>query len=226
MTDGWYYVDGDARRGPVTLAELAARLSAKPQPYDVVVWRPGLESWQRAENVAGVAAALAAGPDHASRRAPEPAGAAELIGIRGWLILLALWQLLATSMMFVSIARYYAAMDSSVMRQFPITLAGEVLLNVAMAMLYAATSILFLSKSTQFPQFFVYQVVAAVLLVPVATVWTGLAMGLESGRSAVTIMLDSIDPHQVRQATFAAIFGTIWILYLKKSRRVANTFAR
>jgi hypothetical protein len=226
MTDSWYYMDGDARRGPVTLAELAVRLSAKPQPYDIVVWRPGLGSWQRAENVAAVAAALAAGPDHSSPRPPEPAGTAELIGIRGWLILLALWQLFASSMMFVLIGRYYATMDSSIMRQFPVTLAGEVLLNVAMAMLYVATSILFFSKSTRFPQFFVYQVVAAVLVVPVGTIWTGLAMSLESGRSAVTIMLESIDPHEVRRAISAGIFGTIWILYLNKSRRVANTFVR
>lgn len=48
MEPRWYYLDGEARRGPFSTNDLIAALVATPEPRLVKVWREGLQDWQRA----------------------------------------------------------------------------------------------------------------------------------------------------------------------------------
>lgn len=51
MSSGdWFYIEGDARRGPVSQAELAGLLQTK-LPTDTLVWQEGLAEWSRADRI-------------------------------------------------------------------------------------------------------------------------------------------------------------------------------
>lgn len=47
----WFYLDGEQRRGPVTVEELVNALVASPSPRNVRIWREGMPDWQDAGSV-------------------------------------------------------------------------------------------------------------------------------------------------------------------------------
>src|SRR5262249_4546542 len=113
MSDQWYYADGDTARGPLSAGDLVAALAQRPDPRRTLLWRHGFSEWQPAVLVAEIAGRLPPPPkpppppppdpptlppqtaDSAGMEAPTADGAAKLIGIEGWLALLAVVQLLA-----------------------------------------------------------------------------------------------------------------------------------
>lgn len=44
----WYYLDGDQRRGPMSVEDLARGLLEKPNPHRALVWHDGMADWQPA----------------------------------------------------------------------------------------------------------------------------------------------------------------------------------
>ncbi len=65
MRERWFFVQGERRRGPFSLAELVTALQGEPDPRSVLVWRKGLRHWTLAEVVPELARQLArpSGPD-------------------------------------------------------------------------------------------------------------------------------------------------------------------
>lgn len=49
--EGWFYVHGGLRHGPLSLDALLDRILSGQVPGTVSVWRAGLERWQPAEDV-------------------------------------------------------------------------------------------------------------------------------------------------------------------------------
>ena len=103
MSDQWYYADGDTARGPLSAGDLVAALARRPDPRRTLLWRHGFSEWQPAVLVPEIAEQLPPPkpppppppslPPQAAASAdtetPAPDGAAKLIGIEGWLALLA-----------------------------------------------------------------------------------------------------------------------------------------
>lgn len=236
MSEEWYYAEGEAARGPMTLAELASILGRFPDPYRVPVWRPGFERWQWAEDVSDVAAALAqrrgadpsllTPPQRAIPYAttPTPVVDPKLSGIGGWLILVAIGQVLGPLRFIVSMIQYYSSLDTALLRRIPVAMLGEGLMNVALGLLYGYTAFLFFSTSKRFPRFFIYQFAAAILILPVNAAWVALVVSLETGAPAWSLLENAFEPREVAQTVVAVIAACIWIPYILKSRRVANTF--
>jgi uncharacterized protein DUF2569/uncharacterized protein DUF4339 len=211
MNGTWYYAEGNTQRGPVSLAELTSALfRTAQQPSSVLVWRPGLETWQPAESIAEVAAALARN--------------AALTGMGGWLILIAFGQVVTPLRLFVEVGHYYATLDHGLFERFPVTLVGEALMNVAVAVLAVTTAVLFFRKSRRFPAFFIGEMVVALLTGPVSMAWVSLVLGVESDQPALDILLPMLTPREITQQILAVIGCAVWIPYVMKSRRVANTF--
>jgi hypothetical protein len=84
MRERWFFVQGERRRGPLTLAGLVRAIRSELDPRAVLVWRKGLRDWTLAEVVPEVARELAraSSPDDTqplpigearSRPAPAPA---------------------------------------------------------------------------------------------------------------------------------------------------------
>jgi len=86
------------------------------------------------------------------------------------------------------------------------------------------TAVLFFRKSKQFPRFFVYETLAAIFLVPLDAMWSAVAASMETGQSAEQLLQTALGPSEIGQTIAAAIIGSVWILYIFKSKRVANTF--
>ena len=162
----------------------------------------------------------------ASTAEPRPAEKAEPHGIGGWLALLALGQIAGPMKFFVSIIQYYGTLDGALLQKFPITLGGEVLLNLAAGAIYIITAVLFFRASKRFPRFFLYEVIATAAVLPLSVAWVALGIGFESGQPGWPIAVNTVTRLEIVQTIGGAIVGTIWIVYLKRSRRAANTFVR
>jgi hypothetical protein len=201
------------------------------------VWRPGFEAWQRAEDVKEVAATFSPPPfrpdassgqettARAAVNAPHvPAAASELSGIGGWLVLLAIGQVLGPLRFMASAAQYYVSIDKELVQNFPIAFVGEGLLNATLAGLYIYTAILFFRKSKRFPRFCIYEFLATIFVLPVNAVWVAVTIGMMSGQPVGELLQGAFEPSEIGQMIAAVIGGCIWIPYLLKSRRIANTF--
>jgi hypothetical protein len=62
MNNTWYYSEGDKSVGPLSLVDLTAVFSRVSEARDVLVWRNGLSSWVRAEDVPELAAHIVKPP--------------------------------------------------------------------------------------------------------------------------------------------------------------------
>jgi GYF domain 2 len=50
MPTEWYYAQGRLQSGPISTEEVRRRLAAEGFPADALVWREGLENWQKPED--------------------------------------------------------------------------------------------------------------------------------------------------------------------------------
>src|SRR5262245_10407124 len=194
MSNTWYYADGESTRGPMSLADLTSSLSRAPDPASVLVWRSGFETWRPAGDVEDVATSLfkprslradsataaiapsaiiqPASQTHAADPANiEPSSKPAPSGIGGWLILMAIGQVLGPLRFFASAGQYYSSLSANAFRQFPLTFWGEAAMNVGLAILYVYTATLFFRKSERFLRFFVYEVVATAMVFVLSEIW-------------------------------------------------------
>jgi Protein of unknown function (DUF2569)/GYF domain 2 len=226
--NGWHYAQGEKTFGPVDLKELQVILSRISEPRNLLVWKAGFEGWQRAGDVPELAQLIDKPPPLPQTSQPRKSANSQqqtdpkLTGIGGWLILVALGQIFGPIRLLVSIAQYYATLDSNIIGKLPVTFAGEAVINFFVLVLSIYTTVLFFRKSKRFPRFFVYEILAAIFLVPLDAMWIAVAASMETGQSAEQLF--QIEPSEIGQMIAAAIIGSVWILYIFKSKRVANTF--
>src|ERR1043166_7943838 len=107
----WYYADGGTQKGPCSLEELIEALSKTSDPVNVLVWRNGFDEWRAVDQVREVATKLFRPPPLPRAPArPEPTAREpsvseveaaqfkgvepQLAGIGGWLVLVAIGQVL------------------------------------------------------------------------------------------------------------------------------------
>jgi hypothetical protein len=217
------------------LIPLLARVA---DPRRVLIWRDGFEDWKAVEDVHEVAQQLFPPPLLGSAPPPtvrEPvvdaADAAEfknvnpeLTGIGGWLVLLAFGQVLGILRLLVTLGQYYTTISAELWKQFPTALWGEAALNAAMVGLVVCTTVQLFRHSRHFPSLFIGQTIFAIVMPLVDLVWLASIFALATDRPISEFLtLDAKEGVQM----FAAVIGAaIWIPYILRSRRVANTFTQ
>ena len=87
------------------------------------------------------------------------------------------------------------------------------------------TSYLFFRRSRWLPVCFMWEIALSFLIVFIDAVFVALSLGISTGKP-VSQFLQAPTPEEVGQLIGLAIIGLIWIPYILKSRRVANTFVR
>jgi Protein of unknown function (DUF2569)/GYF domain 2 len=240
--NGWHYAEGEKTFGPTDLKEIQVVLSQISDPRNLLVWKVGFKDWERAGNVPELAEFIDKPPplpqtsqprrsgnsqqqEQTTLSKPEPLSTdPKLTGIGGWLILVALGQIFGPIKFLVSIGQYYSTLDSNIIGKLPVTFAGEAVINFSVLVLFIYTAILFFRKSKQFPRFFVYEMLATIFLLPLEAMWVAVAGSMETGQSAEQLLQNALGPPEIVQTIAAAIAGSVWILYILKSKRVANTF--
>jgi hypothetical protein len=242
MSELWFYAEGEEQRGPVSPAELIAHLSKLVDPQKALIWRHGFEEWQRVETVVEIARQVMRPPPLRPRTPPEPPpirepaiGAEEaaqfkdikpeLTGIGGWLVLVVFGQVVGLVRLIVSNGEYYAK-DASIavlFERFPATAWGEVALNVSMVALVVYTTVLLFQKSRAFPRFFILQVCATIFLPIFALLWVGFTLSFATG-TPFGDLINAVDHKDFAQIGTGIVGAMIWIPYMLRSRRVANTF--
>jgi hypothetical protein len=230
MSDHWHYAEGGKTVGPLDFKEMQIALSKISDPRNLMVWKIGFKDWKQAGNVPELAAFIDKPPPLPQTSQPRKSGNSQqqtdpkLTGIGGWLILVALGQIFGPIRFLVSIGQYYSTLDSNIIGKLPVTFAGEAVIYFFVLVLYIYTAVLFFRKSKQFPRFFVYEILAAIFLVPLDAMWIAVGASMETGQWAGELLQTALAPSEIRQTITAAIIGSVWILYIFKSKRVANTF--
>jgi hypothetical protein len=150
---------------------------------------------------------------------PEPAG------IGGWLVLIAIGQVIGILKALGGLGKYYSAPEVPLFfSQFPAAAWGEAAMYVATVGLAIYTTALLFGRSRKFPRFFVYEWLVAVCLPAAVVLWVAATVSFSSGRSFFDLV--GMDPQDRAQTIAAAIGAVIWVSYIRRSRRVANTFTR
>jgi hypothetical protein len=241
MTHFWYYGEGGQARGPLSHAELIPLLARIADPRRVMIWRDGFEDWKAVEDVDEVAQQLFPPPLLGSAPPPPPAAVREpvvdagdaaelknvkpeLTGIGGWLALLAFGQVVGILRLLVSLGQYYTTINAELWKQFPTAFWGEAALNAAMVGLVVCTTVLLIRHSRLFPSFFIGQAIFTIVMPLVDLVWLASIFALATDKPISEFLtLEAKEGIQM----FAAVMGAaIWIPYVLRSRRVANTFTQ
>jgi hypothetical protein len=154
------------------------------------------------------------------REAAAPDGPA---GIGGWLLLVAVGQLLATFGLPISLAyQYHDPQTLKLFGEFPWAMYGELALNVAIILLALVTTLLLFRKSRHFPRVFILECVVGALLPALGLVWIAVAFSTQLGRPIGDFL--EVEPREIYQFALGVISAVIWITYTLKSKRVRNTF--
>jgi hypothetical protein len=202
MTHYWYYGEGGQARGPLSHAELIPLLAGIADPRRVMIWRDGFEDWKAVEDVHEVAQQLFPPPLLGSAPPPPPPAVCEPIVDAG---------------------------DAAEFKNVKPELTGiggwrSGSLNSGMVGLAVCTTVLLIRHSRHFPSAFIWQTIYAIMMPLVNLVWLASIFALATDKPISEFLtLDAKEGVQM----FAAVIGAaIWIPYVLRSRRVANTFTQ
>lgn len=140
-------------------------------------------------------------------------------GIGGWLILLAVGEILAPLQAFTGMIMEYSGLPDGAIARLPVAFAGDLLIRIAMLGLFVWSAWLFFTKRAEFPRIFIIATVAAFVSPIVLGIWVTLTSGVNTLANIPT-------PGFLGPYLFGIAVAMIWITYVLKSVRVKNTFVR
>jgi hypothetical protein len=144
-----------------------------------------------------------------------------LVGIGGWLILVAIGQVLGPLMFAAHLFKYYEYLNTDLWMEFSIAVYGEAVLNLSVLAIMGLATYLFFTKSGLFPAFFIYECAAYIILFPLGTAFKAAAISAYGRSFHITLA-----SKPVGEWIMAIILAAVWISYIKSSKRVANTFGK
>lgn len=147
--------------------------------------------------------------------APSAAGP-RLEGIGGWLILLAISQVLGVAACLATMIVNFSNLPDDTASLMPLTMIGAVAIEGLLLLFLIYTAFLFFSKSRRFPVTFIASCIAGLIEPLVLAVWVAVTTGVDT----LTHVTSSMTVHYL-----ASVVGCIvWIAYVVRSVRVRNTF--
>lgn len=148
----------------------------------------------------------------------------ELTGIGGWLGLIAFGQVVGLLKMLVSLGQYYQNLDDQVWKRFPTAIWGEIVINAFVVWLGVYTTVLLFRHSRNFPRFFIFQMLAVIFTPLIDLFWVAGMMALAVNQPISNYL--TLEAKEGGAIIAGMIGAAIWIPYILRSRRVANTFTK
>ncbi|SEP09798.1 Protein of unknown function [Rhodospirillales bacterium URHD0017] len=144
--------------------------------------------------------------------------AKEYKGINGWLVLVALGQVVGPVRLIASLYEYYNQPDIGASFQaFPMLVGIEALMNTGYVALMLACTICFFQKRSIFPKLFIWEVV----LGPALILLDALMVMAMLPSTNLDKLIDAETAKDVGRSVGVAV---IWIPYMLVSKRVKATF--
>ncbi len=149
--------------------------------------------------------------------AASPSDDEKLEGIGGWLIPLAIAQVLGVVFFLMSMIANFSILPPETATVQPVAFFGTIMIEGAFLLLLVYTAFLFFTKSGRFPTTFIVSCVAGMIEPVILAVWLANTAGIES--------LSSVTASDGATGYLVMIAGSIlWIAYVLNSVRVRNTF--
>lgn len=140
----------------------------------------------------------------------------EPAGFGGWLVLIIVLQVISLLYIAYVLLQMLGAYGS-VFSRFPLAVIGEFLLNGALAVVVAVTTVQMFQKSRSFQTWY-YRQYWVSLAVPVADwVWVAMTIATPPGRYTGALALNWV---------IRLVVGGLLVAYVSQSRRVENTFVQ
>lgn len=147
---------------------------------------------------------------------PAATAGARLEGIGGWLILLAISQVLGVAGLAVTIIRNFSSLPADTASLMPLATIGAVVIEGTLLLILAYTAFLFFSKSRRFPVTFIVSCVAGLIEPFVLAVW----LAITTGGDMLAYVTSTVTMYYLA----SALGCVLWIAYVFNSVRVRNTF--
>lgn len=208
MEDVWYFLDGTVSTGPVSASQLREAVIKLPNPETVLVWREGFPAWKTfAESVDEINKESDAAVSEES----------ELKGIAGWLALVALNIILAPFLIggaFIKLLVDAIPNFEKIPFGLQIFVLLECLANLSLLVIAVVLLAKFFAHKKEAPRWFIGLLVYSLAIQIVDLIAAQAFFGIPSTSS------------DTRDLTRGAVAAFIWIPYMLKSKRVANTFTK
>jgi len=124
MDQSWHYADGEKSVGPINKTDLMKVLSRLSRPGDVLAWRSGFESWRAVKEIdklfsqverppplpssGKTESAIAIAPHSRVVVDPPADSDSRLVGIGGWLVIVAIEQVVGPIRHLLSLFVFYS----------------------------------------------------------------------------------------------------------------------
>lgn len=154
-------------------------------------------------------------PAHAETTAP-PVGGTDLAGIGGWLMLLAIREVLGLFLFTMAMIGNFSQLPPGTAALQPLAMFGALLIEGSLLLLLVFTAFLLFSKSRRFPRIFIVSSVAG-LLEPLVLAWW---LAATAGADTLAHVTHSVTV----QYLGSIVGGILCIAYVSRSVRVRNTF--
>jgi hypothetical protein len=148
----------------------------------------------------------------------------ELKGIGGWLALLEVFVTLMPLGMLERLIALFRIIEAEAWRRFPLTIAAQVAVPRAFLLLSSMLAVLMYRRSSRFPAFFVQVALFQVFLNPLVFLLLVLLGYIETNQKPINLTITDVALQLLPSTIVSAIFCVVWTLYLKRSKRVTNTF--
>jgi hypothetical protein len=140
-----------------------------------------------------------------------------LKGIGGWLILMAIGQVLGPIQIISGMVREYGGLPEGTFARFPLAFMGDAAMRLAYVGFLVYVAFLFFNTRAAFPGRFIASYVVGLLLPFAIGIWVTVTSGVNTlGNLASSEFFWSYVP--------GLVIGALWVAYVLNSERVRNTF--
>lgn len=141
----------------------------------------------------------------------------KLKGIGGWLILMAIGQVVGPIQILTGMIEEFGSVPEGTAARYPLAFIGDGGMRLAYVAFLAYVAVQFFKTRTTFPNLFIVSYIVGLALPFVVGVWVTATTGINTLTNLAT-------PDFLKVYAPGAVVGAIWVAYVVNSVRVRNTF--